>query len=248
VEKTTAPAVEDDLRQPLPSRPREAVQQVPAGEAGDEGVARRGDELVWRADLEKPPLGDHTDAVGERGGIFEVVRDQDGRQGEVAEQLLELGADAGAGVRVERCHRLVEQQHGRIACQCTRESDTLALATRELSGSRRRQVRDAEPLHQLRRAAAAPEADVPLDRQVREECVLLETSPTLRRSGSRQTPATVSSHTVPPSTTRPDRGRSSPATTRSTVVFPAPEGPTSANVSPARRSGRPRRRRSEEGG
>ena len=78
------------------------------------------------------PLGDHTDPVGERGRVLEVVRDEDRRQPEVAEQLLQLGTDVGARVRVERGHRLVQEQDRRVARERTRQRDALALAAGEL--------------------------------------------------------------------------------------------------------------------
>ena len=59
------------------------------------------------------PLDDHADAVGECRRILEVVRDEDRRQRELPQQLLELGPDVRAGMCIERGHRLVEQQHAR---------------------------------------------------------------------------------------------------------------------------------------
>ena len=96
-----------------------------------------------RPDLEHLPLGDHTDAVGERGRVLEVVGDEDRRQAEVAQQLLQLGADVGARVRVERGHRLVQEQDRGVARERTRERDALALAAGELRRPRLREVRDA---------------------------------------------------------------------------------------------------------
>ena len=153
------------------------MEQVSAGEPGNEGVGGRCDELVRSAQLEDVALGENADPVGERSGILEVMGDEDRRQAELAQQLLELGAHTRARVRVERGHRLVEQQHRGIACERPGQRDPLALAARELLGPRPRQVRDPEPLEQLVHAVAAAEADVRLDGEVREERVLLEDQP-----------------------------------------------------------------------
>src|SRR5581483_6895555 len=114
------------------------------------------------------------DAVCERRRVLEVVRDEDGRQRELGQQLLQLRADAGARVRVERRHRLVEQQDLGIACEGASERDALPLAARELPRTRTREVRDPEAGEQLADAPAPAEADVPLDGEVRKERVLLE--------------------------------------------------------------------------
>ena len=51
------------------------------------GSAGRRDELGRRPDLEQPPLDEHTDPVGERGGILEVVRDENRRQVQHSQQV-----------------------------------------------------------------------------------------------------------------------------------------------------------------
>ena len=48
------------------------------------------------------------------------------------EQVVELGADVGLRVRVERGERLVEEQHVRVARERAGERDPLALAAGEL--------------------------------------------------------------------------------------------------------------------
>ena len=193
-----------------------------------------GDELVRRADLEEPTLGDHADAVGERGRVFEVVRDQDASAAPSSRSNSCSSARTPARVCASSAAmRLVEQEHGRVARQRPRERDPLALAAGELRRPRLGEMADPEPLHQLGRAAAAAEADVRLHRQVREERVLLEDEPDAAPVGSAQRPAgRVEPGGAAERNAARVCGRSSPATTRSTVVLPAPDGPTSANVSP----------------
>ncbi len=81
-----------------------------------------------------------------------------------------------------------------------------------------REVRDAEALEQLADAARADEGDVALDREVREERVLLETRPTERSSAGTSVQSS-------PHVTLPRDGRTSPAIARSRVVFPATRRP-----------------------
>ena len=60
------------------------------------------DELRRGPLLAQPPVDDHPDAVGQRGGIAEVVGDEQRRQRQGAEHVLQLAADDRARVRVER--------------------------------------------------------------------------------------------------------------------------------------------------
>ena len=106
-----------------------------AGEGRDERVDRRGDEVGRGAGLEDPAVDDDADRVRERSGIFEVVRDEDRRQSEVAQVVVELTAHRGLGVRVERRERLVEEEHAGLAREGSSESDALALAARQLARS-----------------------------------------------------------------------------------------------------------------
>src|SRR5207253_5621057 len=94
---------------------------------------------------------------------------------ELARRLAELGANAGARVDVQRRERLVEEQRLRSARERAGERDALALAGGELGRADPREVGDAEPFQQFA-AAAIPggEANVRLDREVREEGVVLE--------------------------------------------------------------------------
>src|SRR5262245_53096173 len=79
-------------------------------------------------------------------------------------------------MRVERGQRLVEEEHGGVARESTRERDTLPLAAGELPYTRLREVTDAEAVEELVDIGPTPrsEADVPRDVEMREQRVLLE--------------------------------------------------------------------------
>jgi hypothetical protein len=102
------------------------------------------------------------------------VRDDQRRQLERMQQLLELEPDRVLGVRIERGERFVEQQHAGVARERPGQRDPLPLAARQFARPRLREVRDAKALQQLRDPLLASEGHVPLDAQVREQRVLLE--------------------------------------------------------------------------
>ena len=154
-----------------------AAQQVGSGEGGHERVARLRDELRRRAELAQLALDKHAHGSGERCGVLVVVRDDQRRQVERLQQLLQLEPDRVLRMRVERSQRLVEQQHTRVARERPRQRHPLPLAAGELARPRVGEVRDAEALEQLGDALLAAEGDVALDAQVREERVLLEDEP-----------------------------------------------------------------------
>ena len=95
-----------------------------------------GDELGGGAVWRMLPVDDDPDAVGERGRVLEVVRDEDRRQREVAEQLVQLGAHRRLGVGVQRRERLVEEEDAGIVRERAGERDALPLAARELLHAR----------------------------------------------------------------------------------------------------------------
>jgi hypothetical protein len=151
------------------------MKDVAARERGDEGVRRLGDELRRRRNLTQAALHEHADAIGERRRVFEVVRDEQRRKREVAEDRAKLGPHLGTRMRIERGHRLVEQQYVGLTRERSRKRDSLALAAGELAGPRVREVVDVQSLEQA--VDTAPERDVSLDGQVREERVLLKNQP-----------------------------------------------------------------------
>ena len=177
------------------------------------------------------PSDDHADVVCERRGVLEIVRDEDGRQRELDEELLELGAHRSLRVRVERGQRLVEQDRAGPAGERARERNSLTLATRERSPAWRRQGVRYESARETRRRAPCPRtrrsdgrsgagrARTPgrrARRAARPACgTPCGRCPARRRRRARSARA---------------RGRTSPAIARSTDVLPAPDGPTRATV------------------
>ena len=131
--------------------------------------------------MEQTPVEHDADSLGESGRVLEVVGDEQRGERELAQQLLQLGADGRARVRVERGERLVEEEDPRLPCERAGERDPLALAAGELVRAGAGEVVDAEALEQLPHARPAAEADVALDGQVREERVVLEDVPDCAR-------------------------------------------------------------------
>ena len=177
------------------------------------GSAGDCDELGRCAALEDPAVDDHADPVGERGGVLEVVGDEDGRQRELAEQLVQLDPHRRLRVGVERRQRLVEQEHAGLERERARERDALALAAGQLADAGRRQVRDLEPLEQLVARARRVRHRSGRSRARRGAGTARTPgtgSRTLRRSGGTSMPAVVSSQVRSPSVTTPIAGPQQP--------------------------------------
>jgi hypothetical protein len=175
--------VEVKPRQPVRAAFGDAVEDVRSRELGDERVGRGTQELSRCPELPQPALDKHSDAVGKRRRILEVVRDEKGGQRELAQQVVQLGPHLPARVRIERGHRLVEEKNPRLAGERPCDRNALALAAGQLRRLRLGEVLDVQSPQQTIRAHAA-EGDVLLDVEVWEERVLLEdkTDRTLLRS------------------------------------------------------------------
>ena len=217
-----------------PSRRRRlAEQDVRAGEARDEAVGGRLRQLLRRAELAQRPVDQHADAVRERGGVAEVVGHEQRREVELGEQVLQLAADHGARLRVERGQRLVEQQHRRVARQRARERDPLALAAGDRRragpprGARRRTARAARRPAPARRTRRSPHG------QMREERVVLEHEADRALLGVERDPgARCRTTTSSPSAIRPASGSAQPGDRpQHRRLARRPDGPTSAIVS-----------------
>ena len=135
--QAVAATVEKDLRADPPARRRRFREAGCSGERRDEWVGRSGHELIRRPGLEELAVDDDADRVGERRGVFEVVRDDDCREVEVAEVLVELEADRGLRVGVQRRQRLVEEENVGVARERTGEADSLTFAAGEVVGCAR---------------------------------------------------------------------------------------------------------------
>ncbi len=208
------------------------VSRFPPASSATNGLDGRRDQILGRARLDDSPLDEHRDPVGDRGRVHEVVRDEDRRQPELAQERAQLCAHAPARVRVERGHRLVQEQHLGPPCEGPRQGDPLALPSGKLAGLRLREPRDPEPLEQVApacrlrrrrssRRTGAGRARTPGARS-RRRAARAGRFDLARGCRTRACRSTRSARAL---------GRTSPATARSTVVLPAPEGPTSATVS-----------------
>ena len=131
-----AAGVEYDLGQSVGAGGRGASEQRRAREARHERVGRSRDELGRGAALEDASVDDHADLVGERGGVFEIVGDEDRRQCELAEQLVELDPHGGLRVGVECRQGLVEEENARLERERTRQRYPLPLAARQVADVR----------------------------------------------------------------------------------------------------------------
>ena len=92
--------------------------------------------VIGRRELSQAPVHEHADPRGERGRVLEVVRHEERRQLELAQELGELGAHLPARVRIEGRHRLVEEENGGVARERARERNPLPLAAGELARAR----------------------------------------------------------------------------------------------------------------
>src|SRR5438105_8205773 len=126
----------------------------------------------------------HGDPIGDAHGLVLMVRDEKGRQAELALQALDLDLHVQPQPLVQRAERLIEQQHGGLDGQGPRDGDALLLAAGQLT---RQPVTEVGETHHLQKAVdglpdvrARPPAglqpvrDVAGDRQVRKERVALE--------------------------------------------------------------------------
>ena len=144
-----------------------------------------------------------------------------------------------AKLEVEGAERLVEQERGRLDDQGARQGDTLLLTARELPGHRPRNDFEPNRASRLRtrdrRSRYAltldleTEGDVGVDRQVREQRVLLEDHVHGRRIGA----STLVTSSPVQQDRDPASGCSNPAIIRSVVVLPQPDGPSSEKNSPS---------------
>ena len=199
------------------------------GEAGDERVGGRSDQLRRRADLEQPPVDDHADAVGERRRILEVVRDEDRRQPKRGEQVAQL-----ARARRRGCARRARRAARRAGA---RAAPARSPAPARRAGARRRTAcRAARPARSAIRsrsrtsstspALVAPNATFARTERCGKERVLLEHEPhraALRRhvdAGRGIEPGV--SVDVDASRARAAAARRS---ARRTLDLPAPDGP-----------------------
>ena len=141
-------------------------------------------DLEWCTDLLDPPAVQHHQSVGECHRLELVVGDVDGGDAKAALQALNLAAHGDAKLGIKVGERLVEQEGGGLADNCTTHGDTLALATGKrtrLAVEVRVDLQHARSLGDTRidigaRRVAVPQTvfQVPPHRHVRVERVVLE--------------------------------------------------------------------------
>ena len=181
-------ALEHDGRQPVVVALGVPAQEVRARERGDERILRPRDELLGRSHLAQRSLDEDADGVRERGRVLVVVRDDQRRQVERAQQLLELGAHARLRVGVERGQRLVQEQHARVTRKRPRERHALPLAARELPG------RAFARCEMWKRSSSSPTRSLPpyatfaCTLRCGKSAYSWKTRPTRRSSGLRKSP------------------------------------------------------------
>ena len=165
---------------PVPAGRRDSLEQIRSGEAGDERIARRADELLRGSELEHAAVDEHPDPIGERRCVLEVVGDEQRRHSQLSEELVQLRAH-GAPRMTCREPTAARREAGRRA----RRASARASATRWRSppessvGTRGREAVDAKALEQLGNGSpiARAEGDVSAHVEVRKERVLLEDEP-----------------------------------------------------------------------
>jgi hypothetical protein len=128
--------------QPVGSRGGVPLDQVATGEARDERIRRRLDQLGRRTGLEQAAGDEDADPVGQRGRVLVVVGDEQRWERERVQELAQLGPDARTRVGVESRERLVEQEDAGIAGQRPGQADALPLAAGERVRPGLGQVRD----------------------------------------------------------------------------------------------------------
>ena len=204
------------------------MKEATKASAGCATSSRRG------ALLAQAPVDDDPDAVGQRGGVAEVVGHEQGRQRQGAEHVLQLAAHGRARVRVERRERLVEQQDLRVARQGARDRHALALAARQPARALVGQVRDLHAFQQLGARGRR-------SRRRRRRCRARSCAGRARTPGRRGRPsgARAAGRPWPRRRTRPGR-RGRCARGRGAAARRWPAGPSSCRLPRARRARRSR--------
>ncbi len=160
------------------------VHRRRADELGNEEVHGPVVEGLRHVELLEDAVAHHRDSVSERHRLDLVMRDVDGRHGEVALDARDLGAHLDAELRVEVRERLVHEERLRLADDRPTHRDPLALASGQ--GSRplaenvlepedaRRVTNPPVDLAPLELPQLQPERHVLVGRHVRVERVVLE--------------------------------------------------------------------------
>ena len=243
-----AAAVERDLRQPVgragSATPASTTAPVRSATNADTGRAESSSALPrWTI----RPVLDHRDLVGDRRRLVEVVGDEHGRHGGVAEQLEQRAGGLRPRADVERRERLVEQEGAGVRAQASARGLRAGARRPRASpagrrrGGRRRSGRAAR----RRRGAGAPAGGGAGRRRrcARRSCARTARSPGTRsRSGAARAPARrrPRCRARGDRRTRPGRGAVAPAR-RSSAAPRTCRRPTAPAAPGSGRRARPRR-------
>jgi len=134
---------------------------------------------VYRSALGDDAVAEHGDPVGRGQCLVLVMGDQDGGGAGLGQQALDVGADRGPQVGVERAEWLIEEDEAGLDGKCARQRDPLLLAARELMRVAPAEARQADRVEQVADGLGAPfrpgeaEPDVRRDGEVREQAAFL---------------------------------------------------------------------------
>src|SRR5262249_20960923 len=124
----------------------------PPDEGGHESRRWPFVEVRRLSDLFEPAAVDDRNAVGEIEGLLLLVRNEERRDADLADELRELAARALAKRRVEVGKGLVQEQDSRPRRERPREGDPLLLAPRKLGDAARFEARQLHGRERLRDA------------------------------------------------------------------------------------------------
>jgi hypothetical protein len=227
-----------------------AMAPVPARHRGQQrlgvGMRRVGVDLGQGPAFDDTALVHHDDAVADLARHAQVMGDEQHRQ---PEPVADVGQQAQHLVlhrHIQRRHRLVGDQDGRLERERARQADALALAARELVRITRRgaplQPHQIEQLQRARRAEAAltpctmgPSAiSCPTVRRGLSEPNGSWNTICMRRRTGRSARALSAAMSAPSTMIWPLSASISRAMQRAAVDLPEPDSPTMPTVSPRR--------------
>ena len=181
------------------------------------------------------PAGEDDDAVGQIDRLVDLVGDEQHGLSGFRPDLQQLLLHRFAGLRVERCERLVHQQDLRVHDQRAREIDALLHAAGELVGIMVLEAGEADHVDEMRRARPSPRAcrrrGIRGRRRTLPSTVRHGSSDASWNTTARSGPGLVT--TLPSTRMRPALAAMRPSTTDRNVVLPQPDGPTIETNSPS---------------
>ena len=114
------------------------------------GQVRPTHERRQRARRDRPPVVQHQDVRRESHDILKIVSHENQRHVQRAAQAVDLALETPPDGTIDGSERLVEQQHRRLARQCSGERDALPLAAGQFAWSFRPVSPKVHRIQQLR--------------------------------------------------------------------------------------------------